>query len=154
MYAKILVLINLAAFAFVACQPLFYLLALSNTQKHLNATAYIELRQLLDKNLQARLSIVYYISVALGIALMVFALVNSLYFVFVTSVIALAALVIDIVLAIKTNIPINKLINQWDAENYPRHWQLIRRKWFYFYHFRQAVGLVGFAALLVGAVFG
>ena len=154
MYAKILILLNLAAFAFVVSQPLFYLLALSHTQKKLQASSYIELRQLLDKTLQVRLSALYYITLGFVVTLVVFALVQASYFVFVTSLIALVALLIDVTLALKTNIPINKIINRWDSNHYPRHWQLIRRKWFYFFGIRQVAGIVGFASLLVGAVFG
>ena len=153
MYAKILILLNLAAFAFVASQPLFYLLALSHTQKKLSAASYIELRQLLDKALQVRLSALYYLTLTFALALVIFSLVNAAYFLFTTSFIALIALVIDVTMALKTNIPINKIINRWDCDNYPRHWQLLRRKWFYFFQIRQVAGIIGFVSLLVGAVF-
>ena len=154
MYAKMLILLNLAAFAFVASQPLFYLLALGNAQKDLRASSYIELRQLLDKHLQIPLKLAYYIALAFVVLLAAASIANEMYFVFFTALIALAALIMDIVLALKTNIPINTIINNWDADNYPRHWQLIRRKWFYFFHIRQVAGLIGFASLLIGAVFG
>jgi len=154
MYTKILILLNLAAFAFVASQPLFYLLALSHTQKKLQAPTYIELRQLLDKALQIRLKVLYYVTIAFALSLAIMSLTQASYFVFATAIIAFAALIVDVVLALRTNIPINKIINQWDCNNYPRHWQLIRRKWFYFFQIRQVAGIVGFTSLLVGAVFG
>ena len=153
MYIKILILLNLVAFAFVASQPLFYLLALSKTQNNLQASSYIELRQRLDKALQLRLSIVYYVALAFAVALVVVSLVQSVNLLFFTALVAFLALVLDVMLALKTNIPINKIINQWNCENYPRHWQLIRRKWFYFYRIRQVAGITGFISLLVGAVF-
>ncbi len=144
---------NLAVFALVASQPLFYWLAMSTAQKNLQATSYIELRQLLDKSLQLPLRIVYYTAIALAVALVIISGLQSLFFLLITTLIALAALIVDVVLAIKTNIPINKIINQWNGQQYPRHWQLIRRKWFYFYHIRQVAGIIGFASLLTGAVF-
>lgn len=153
MYVKILVLVNLMAFAFVASQPLFYLMAFSQTQKALRATAYIELRKQLDKSIKPILSLAYYFTMATMLLLLIAALQATDYLLLSAALIAIAALITDIVLALKTNIPINNIISQWDADDYPRHWQLFRKKWFYFYHMRQAAGLVGFAALLFGAVF-
>ena len=154
MYAKILVLINLTGFAFVVSQSLFYLLALTNAQKNLEAPSYIELRKLLDKNLRITLKIVYYITLTTTLLLTVITFSTSLSLLFITSAIAMLALIIDVYLALKGDIPINTLINQWNTDNYPRHWHLIRRKWFYFFHMRQAAGIIGFGSLLVGAVFG
>ncbi len=154
MYAKILMLLNLVGFAFVASQPLFYLLALAKAQKSLQAAAYIELRQLLDKNLQVSLRLVYYLTIITAVLLTVETFSTSFSLLFITSVIALAALGIDVYLALKGDMPINHIINQWNANNYPRHWQLLRRKWFYFFHIRQIAGITGFTSLLVGAVFG
>jgi uncharacterized membrane protein len=154
MYLKILMLINLIGFACIASQPLFYLLALADSQKKLVAPSYIELRKLLDKNLRIPLQALYYgtlLSVAL---LMVFSFLSHAPLLFTSASIALLALIADVVISLKRNIPINNLINKWDPQAYPRHWQLIRRKWFYFYHIRQAVGIVGFISLLVGVVFG
>lgn len=153
MYIKILVLVNLMAFAFVASQPLFYLMAFSQAQKSLRATAYIELRKSLDRSIKPVLSLAYYFTMATMLLLLIASVQAANYLLLAATLIALAALVTDIVLALKTNIPINKIISQWDADEYPRHWQLFRRKWFYFYHMRQAAGLIGFAALLFGAVF-
>jgi hypothetical protein len=153
MYAKILILLNLIGFAFVASQPLFYLLALANAQKSLRAPSYIELRQLLDKNLQISLRLAYYITIITTVLLTIMAFSSSLSLLFITSAIALAALMIDVYLSLKGDVPINKIINQWNTDNYPRHWQLLRRKWFYFFHIRQIAGIIGFGSLLVGAVF-
>jgi uncharacterized membrane protein len=73
---------------------------------------------------------------------------------FITACIALCALVADVTISMTRNVPINNLINKWDADAYPRHWQLIRRKWFYFYAIRQVISIIGFVSLLVGVVFG
>lgn len=154
MYLKVLVLLNLIGFALIASQPLFYLLALADSQKKLRATAYIELRKLLDKNLRVKLKALYYSTLLSAVLLVVAAFAATAPVHFITACIALCTLIADIVISIKRNVPINNLINKWDADAYPRHWQLIRRKWFYFYHIRQVVALVGFASLLVGVVFG
>jgi uncharacterized membrane protein len=154
MYLKVLIFLNLVGFTLIASQPLFYLLALADSQKKLRATAYIELRKLLDKNLRVKLRALYYSTLVSAVLLAIATFSTKAPIHFITACIALYALMADIVISLKRNVPINSLINQWDADAYPRHWQLIRRKWFYFYHIRQVVALIGFASLLVGVVFG
>lgn len=154
MFAKILILGNLIGFAFVVSQPLFYLLAFSKAQKNLKAPSYIELRKLLDQNLQVTLRLAYYVALVTVVLLSVVAFTEHRWLLFTTSLVALAALATDIFLALKGDIPINNIINQWSPENYPRHWKLMREKWFYFFYLRQIAGITGFASLLIGAVFG
>jgi uncharacterized membrane protein len=154
MHLKFLILLNLIGFAFIASQPLFYLLALTDSQKKLAASSYIELRKLLDKNLKVKLQALYYLTVITAVLLVVASFSTTSPLLFITACIALCTLIADIVISLKRNIPINNLINKWEVDAYPRHWQLIRRKWFYFYHIRQIVGIVGFISLLIGVVFG
>ena len=147
-------LLNLIGFAAIASQPLFYLLALTDSQKKLRAPAYIELRKLLDKNLRVKLKMLYYATLLTALLLTVLTFSAETPLRFVTACVALCALIADVVISLKRNVPINELINKWDADAYPRHWQLIRRKWFYFYQIRQAIGIIGFISLLIGVVFG
>lgn len=154
MYIKILLLLNLIGFAFVVSQPFFYLLALSNAQKSLDAPSYIELRKQLDKNLQVTLRLVYYITLISALMLTLFTFSFTLSLLFISSLIALCALLTDIVLAFTGDIPLNNIINTWNATSYPRHWKLVRKKWFYFFHLRQLVTIIGFISLLIGVVFG
>lgn len=154
MYEKIILLLTLMAFALVASQPLFYLMALGPAQQGLRATAYIELRKGLDKTIKPVLQALYFITLLLTSLLAGLSLYTNHLLLLAAAIVALVALVVDIALALKTNIPINNIINQWDADNYPRHWQLFRKKWFHYYRIRQVAGLIGFAALLFGVVFG
>lgn len=154
MYLKFLIFLNLIGFALIASQPLFYLLALADSQKKLRATAYIELRKLLDKNLRTKLKALYYSTLFSAVLLTITTFSTAAPVHFITACIALCALIADVVISMKRNVPINNLISKWDADAYPRHWQLIRRKWFYFYHIRQVVAIIGFISLLVGVVFG
>lgn len=154
MHLKLLLFLNLIGFATIASQPLFYLLALADSQKQLGPPSYIELRKLLDEKLRVRLQVLYYGTLTAAALLVVFSFSARTPLLFIMACIALCALITDVVISLKRNTPINKLINQWDPQAYPRHWQLIRRRWFYFYHIRQAVGIFGFISLLVGVVFG
>ena len=154
MYLKILILLNLVGFAFIVSQPLFYLLALSRSQKSLGATSYIELRKLLDKNLKIRLKLLYYGTLFTTVLLIFLTASANATLHLIMACVALCALLTDIAIAVKRNVPINNLMNHWDTNAVPRHWQLIRRKWFYFYQIRQVVGIIGFICLLIGVVFG
>jgi uncharacterized membrane protein len=80
--------------------------------------------------------------------------VNPTGLLFITSIIALAALLADALLAVKGNIPLNNYIDSWTTASYPENWQQYRSKWFSLYHIRQALNITGFIALLAGLIFG
>ena len=141
-------------YAFIVGQSFFYILALSGATKKMQAAAYIETRKLIDHELQSSLSLVYYSALGASVALIAFCVVNPEGLLFICSIIALAALLVDVLLAIKGNVPINKTINSWTTTQYPGNWQQVRSRWFTLYHIRQGVNIAGFIALLVGIVFG
>ena len=154
MEIKITLFITLVLYAFVISQSFFYILAMSNVLKNMQPGAYIESRKLLDKNLSASLPVVYYSTLIASIALTAFCVINPSGLLFICSVIALAALLADVVLTIKGNQPINKTINTWSASDYPANWKEYRSKWFMVYNIRQVVNIIGFVSLLAGLVFG
>ena len=154
MLIKITLFITLVTYAFIVAQSFFYILALSNATKKMGPSAYIETRKLIDEELQTKLSLVYYMALAFSILLTAFSVVNPNGILFTSSVIALVALVIDIAIALKGNIPLNRTINTWSANRYPDNWQQVRSKWFSLYHVRQVANIAGFVCLLGGLVFG
>lgn len=154
MLIKVTLFITLVMYAFIAGQSFFYILALTNATKKMQATAYIETRKLIDAELQSRLSLVYYAALGASVLLTSFSVVNPNGVLFISSVIALIALVIDVAVALKGNIPLNKTINRWSVTQYPDNWKQVRSKWFSVYHVRQVVNIAGFVSLLAGLVFG
>ncbi|HEX7902259.1 MAG TPA: hypothetical protein VF487_00170 [Chitinophagaceae bacterium] len=154
MLIKVTLFITLLMYAFIVGQSFFYILALSNATKKMQAIAYIETRKLIDAELQSKLSLVYYAALGASVLLTAFSVVNPNGILFISSVIALIALVIDVVFALKGNVPLNKTINSWSETQYPDNWQQVRSKWFSIYHIRQVVNIVGFVSLLAGLVFG
>ena len=141
-------------YAFIVGQSFFYILALSNATKKMQAAAYIETRQLIDEQLRSKLSLVYYMALATSVALIAFCVVNPNGLLFICSVIAFFALIVDVLLAIKGNVPLNKTIGTWTTTKYPGNWQQVRSRWFTLYHIRQAANIAGFIALLTGIIFG
>jgi len=154
MEIKITLFITLLMYAFVISQSFFYILAMSTTLKKMQASTYIETRNLLTQNLQAPLQIVYYTTLGASVLLTAFCVVNPTGLLFISSVIALIALVADVLLAVKGNVPLNNYINSWTTSNYPENWKQYRSKWFTLYHVRQALNITGFVSLLTGLIFG
>ena len=135
-------------------QPLFYLLALADAQKTLRPSAYIELRNLLDRKLQLNLRIVYYTTFCTHLLLILVSFVTNSTVLLATSLVAAAALFADMMLLFRGDIPINKAIQTRTPENYPPDWKNYRNKWFFYYHRRQIADIIGFLSLLTGAIFG
>ncbi|MCG2616871.1 hypothetical protein LZZ85_21420 [Terrimonas sp. NA20] len=154
MEIKITLFITLLAYAVVISQSFFYLLAMGNVCKNMKPATYIESRKLLDDRLSKTLAAAYYTTLLASIALTAFCVTNPSGLLFISSIISLIALVTDMVLAIKGNQPLNKIINTWTTSEYPMDWEYYRNRWFVFYNTRQAVNLTGFVVLVAGVIFG
>lgn len=154
MEIKITLLITLMLYTIVTSQSVFYTLAMSNTMKNMQPAIYFESRKLLDKNLQNSLKNIYYLALAASVLLVSFCVINPSGLLFICSVVALILLIVDALLALKGNIPLNKIFNSWTASDYPDNWKQYRSKWFVIYNIRQAANIIGFVCLLAGLIFG
>ena len=154
MLIKITLLITMLLYAFIVAQSFFYILAMSKASKKMKVASYIETRQLIDRQLRINLSLIYYSAVVASIALIAFCVVNPGGLLFICAIIALGALIVDAVLALKGNVPINRKIDTWTTTSYPGNWQQVRARWFTLYHIRQVFNIGGFIVLLIGIVFG
>ncbi len=154
MEINIILFINVLLYAIVTSQSFAYIIALSNVQKNLQANAYIEVRKLLDKNFMKKYIKIVYMALLSTTLLTVLTSVQPDCILFITSVIAWVALIIDVVFAKKGNMPINKTINNWNNDDYPVNWHEYRSKWFNIYNKRQVVNIIGFLCLLLGIIFG
>jgi hypothetical protein len=151
---KITLFITLLAYAVVISQSFFYLLAMGSVCKNMKPATYIESRKLLDDRLSKTLAAAYYTTLLASIALTAFCVTNPSGLLFISSIISLIALLTDMVLAIKGNQPLNKIINTWTTNEYPNDWEYYRNRWFVFYNTRQVINLTGFIVLVGGVIFG
>ena len=55
--------------------------------------------------------------------------------------------IIATILTIIYNVPINKAIQQWDADNPPSNWKEIRKRWMFFQSIRSWFLIIGFILL-------
>jgi hypothetical protein len=120
----------------------------------MDGDAYLQFRKLIDIAMRANLKYVIYLALAGTVVLWVMTIKTPGSFIFIATSIALAALVIDILLALKGNIPVNNIINSWTAESIPSNWQEYRAKWLDIFRYRQIANITGFLSLLAAAVFG
>lgn len=154
MEINIIIFITLLAYSFLVSQSFIYIIALRNVQTSMEAINYIELRKLLDRNFRKKYSVIVYSSLISTTLLTVLCSVEPTGIMFISAAIAWVALIIDTLLTVKGNMPINKIINAWSKDNYPADWILYRNKWLSVFGKRQVAVIIGFLSLLLGAVFG
>jgi uncharacterized membrane protein len=154
MTTKIILAITLLVYAIIASQAFMYMLSLKQVQLNLGANSYTEIRKLIDISMRASFKYVIYAALLANVLLVIATLKTPSSLVFITATIALVALVAEILLTLKGNLPINDVINTWSADNFPANWTSFRDKWFTIFQYRQMASITGFISLLIGAVFG
>jgi len=150
---RIAILTNLLAYSTVVSQPLFYIVAMTSAQSALSGSAYVELRQHINSVMNRRVPVIYLTTLVTILALLVISWRARSWNVLITTILGLVCLLVDIALMMRENLPINGVIDRWSTTSYPGDWEAYRNKWFAIFGYRQAVLLVGFISLLVGAVF-
>jgi hypothetical protein len=153
MTTQIILLFTLLFYSIVASQSISYIISLTDVQQKMNVNEYIVFRKLTDKNFRLKFTKVVYAILLLNPALVIITIIHFNILLLVCAGISLLAFVIDVLLTVKGNLPINDIINTWSTDNYPSNWTEYREKWFGFFRLRQIANLIGFVSLLVGAVF-
>lgn len=146
-------LLHILLYAIVVSQPLFYLVAFGTASARMKAPAYIEMRNHIDDLMQQRGSKVYYAALGSSVLFSGLALFYGPTLLWITSLIALVCLLLDIRVMFQKNLPINGIIKTWTPTQYPPDWEQYRGKWLQAFAYRQFFLVAGFVALLVGAVF-
>jgi len=154
MATKITLLVTILFYSVIVSQSFMYILSLKNTQLALGGGSYTELRQLIDANMRHNFKYVIYLTLFANLLLVILNSKTPSGLMFITAAIALVALVIDVLLTLKGNVPVNDIINSWSTESYPDNWREVRDKWFTIFRYRQMATITGFLSLLAGAVFG
>ncbi|GAB2792765.1 hypothetical protein GCM10027275_42120 [Rhabdobacter roseus] len=131
-----------------------YILALKHVQLNLDANSYTEVRKLIDVSMESNFKYVIYAALLSNLILVMLTVKNPGSLLFITAAVAFVALILDTLIAVKGNIPINEAINSWSSGSYPTNWTEYRTKWLHFFKYRQIINISGFVILLIGAVFG
>lgn len=150
---KLALLVNLAFFAIVVSQPVFYAVALGHASRVLSAPAYIELRNAINAVMKRRVPVMYLGALATCLSVLVLSFLDGDRWTAMTSAVALAALIADAALMVRENVPINGVIETWTPTQYPADWETYRTRWMAIFAARQVLLVIGFVSLLIGAVF-
>jgi len=153
MTTKILTLLTILAYSMIVSQSFMYIFAFKHAQLGLDASAYTELRKLIDFSMRANFKYAVYSALLLNLALVVATMKHPGSLLFITSAIALAALVGDTLLTLQGSLPINDVINSWTTESIPANWTEYRSRWLQIFQYRQIANIFGFVSLLIGVVF-
>ena len=153
MLLNLILLLDLIAYSFIVSQPLYYMLALSPVQQNMDAQSYITLRKMIDEQIRTRLKYAYISALLVTVFFLLHGLYEPSFVVVASAAIALMALLADLWLIFRGDVPINDVINGWTTSKFPPDWTAYRSRWFYYFRMRQVAAAVGFGSLLVAAVF-
>jgi hypothetical protein len=154
MQTKIILLLTILAYSVIVGQSYMYIVALKKVQTDLGGGSYIQLRKLLDANFRANYKYAVYAALVMSLLLVLINIKSSNSLLFIMAVISLTALITDLLLMMKGNMPINNLINTWTPVHYPDNWTEYRAKWLQVFFYREIATITGFISLVIGAVFG
>lgn len=130
-----------------------YILALRGVSLRLDSNTYIELRKQIDRSMRATFKYAMYAGLLLNLLLMIVTISNPVSVLFIASAVSFIALIVDTMITIKGNIPVNNIINSWTVKDHPANWSEFRSMWLTYFRYRQIANITGFISLIAGAVF-
>lgn len=136
-------------FLIIVSQGIFYLFALNKALSGISIDAYAEVRNATDQVIEWRLKFVYPAALLIGFVTTLSLIKNSGTFVLVTTAIALLCVIVDLVLAVKFNLPINSQFHNYPASLQEVDWLALRKTWLQVLEFRGLVQILGFLSLLL-----
>jgi hypothetical protein len=154
MQTKIILLLTILAYSVIVAQSYMYIVALKNVQIGMGGGSYIQLRKLMDANFRANYKYAVYAALASSLLLVLINIKSPNSVLFIAASVSFIALITDLLLMMKGNMPINNLINTWTPVHYPDNWAVYRTKWLQIFFYREIATITGFISLVVGAVFG
>jgi hypothetical protein len=154
MEVRLILLFTLLAYGVIVSQSFMYILALRSVTLRLDSNMYIELRKQIDRSMRATFKYAMYAGLLLNLLLLIVTISNPVSLLFILSAVAFVALIVDTMITIKGNIPVNTVINNWTPGSHPANWSDFREKWLRVFCYRQIANITGFVSLVAGAVFG
>lgn len=151
MYIIVARIAFLLLYLIVVSQGIFYLFALGKALSGVSMDAYAEIRNSTDQVIEWRLKFVYPATVLIGLITVVLCFMKAPYSLLsISTAIAFVCVLLDLMMAIKFNMPINAQFQAYQAGIQGVDWTSLRNTWLQFLEYRGVVQVVGFLALLVG----
>jgi uncharacterized membrane protein len=140
---KIVLLCQLIGFGVIAGQSFYYLVCFSKVLQELPAREYILMRQTIDRHIGAPFRFVYLFLLVSCVLVIILGARNYWWYA------AMLLFLLDLVLALKGNNPINKIIAGWNAEAPPVDWAVYRDRWAKIFVWRQVLAIGSFVLMMV-----
>lgn len=133
----------------VTCQLMFYMVVFSDAMKLLSIENFLELRKIIDPLILGRNRVLYLTCLVANIGVILLAIKKPNSAFFITSLIALVCVVIDITLALKGNARLNTMVNTGVLSGIDS-WETLRMKWLNLIHYRGLFTTAGMICILIG----
>ena len=146
-------LLHLLSYLLVTSQVLFYLFILCKSLKKVSLENYFEQRNVIDSLMITRFKTMYYSCLTLSIIATTLSARQPASFFFISSVIALILLAIDLVITVKGSLPLNALSRSYGTKSQHVNWEGVRTHWLDYMKYRGIAITIGMAGLLAGMVF-
>ena len=117
-------------------------------ERRVSGKTFIEYHQAIDPYMAKWAKLLAQTQLALTLVVLVMEYQQGLMVSFWLMSIALSLVVTSVLVAIRGNVPLNKLIKGWSVDELPRNWIAIRSQWLSYHHMRAWVNILSFGFLL------
>lgn len=142
-------ILYLLIYLFIASQGMFYLLGINRALLNISIPAFVEQRKSIDAVIGNPLRFLYCSAVAIGLSILCYTYKRPESFIFLSVALSLICILVDMMLAIRKSIPLNKLINAYPTNH---DMETIRKEWVTWISIRGAIAIAGLFILLSGFV--
>lgn len=132
----------------IAGQGLFYLLGAAEALKGISTSAFAEQRKAIDAVIAGRLTVLYYIGILLGVAILIALRSNPANPVFILTLLATLLISADAFVAIKFNVPINNAFKNYTGAS-DVNLRVLQLKWLELIAMRGVISISAFTILLL-----
>ena len=150
---KTIQLFHLFSYLAVNCQLLFYLLVFADALKETPLSNFLIHRQAVDRIIARRYRIIYYTCLIASLLMVIVSLFQSDFTLIVTSSIALLCLIVDLVITLRINVPLNTMIHTYVVGDDLEKWEPVRAKWIRYFRYRGVISTIGIICVLIGLVY-
>jgi uncharacterized membrane protein len=143
-------LIQLIAYLVITSQLLFYMFILSDSLKKVSLNNFLELRKVIDVSFGHRFRVIYYSGLILSLIAVLLYVNEPGSILFITTAIGFICLVADVAIAMKCNVPLNTLFNNYQPADVTHNWQTLRLQWIRFINIRGVFIVIGMVTQMAG----
>jgi len=154
MVIKTIRLLHLLSYMLVTSQVLFYLFILSDALKVISLDSFFEQRKAIDSLMLGRFKLMYYSCLVLSLGIVFLSARNPSSPFFISSLVALIFLIVDLVITIKVSMPLNSIAHTYATGSESANWEAVRIEWLNYMKYRGVAIMIGMVSLIAGLVFG